>query len=183
MMQGASTNHAMSHMKIQKFRDIELGAVHRARATAEKLVGSFYVLAPHEWERIHYEVRTLDELAPEEICDQAFAQVLCYDCTKRAGTTILFQRDLYRICVQDHRILPALTRFSGTVPLDPFLLYVLTHELVHVVRFAQRMQEPDLDPALRPQEELNVEQMTRQILLPVADRQLQQVVQAFARVC
>src|ERR1051326_4916990 len=116
-----------------------------------------------------YEVRTLEELAPEEIHNQAFAQVLCYDFTRRIGQTILDRRDLYRICLQDHRILQAITGSRPVAPkadklaLEPFLLYLLTHELIHIVRFTQRMQHLDLAPALRPQEEMNVEQPTGHI--------------------
>jgi hypothetical protein len=59
------------------------------------------------------------------------------------------------------------------------LIYVLTHELVHVVRFSQQMQRVDLAPALRPQEELSVEQTTRTILAPVADAALRRVIETF----
>ncbi|HWQ35642.1 MAG TPA: hypothetical protein VNQ79_22540 [Blastocatellia bacterium] len=160
-------------------------AVERACAAAEELVGDFYVLAPRERERMNYEVRTLEELAPEEICDEAFAQVLCYDCTRRVGSSIIDRRELYRICLQDHRILRAAGRLRRSVAsdkpaLEPFLLYILTHELVHVVRFSQQMQRLDLAPELRPQEELSVEQTTHRILTPVADQHLKRVIAEFA---
>src|ERR1041384_361687 len=112
---------------LQSFGKSELKAVRRARAEAEARVGEFYVLAPREWERMTYEVRTLEELAPEEIHDQAFAQVLCYDFTRRIGQTILDRRDLYRICLQDHRILQAISGARPVAPrsdnlaLEPFL--------------------------------------------------------------
>lgn len=175
--------------QLQCFGRTELKAVRRARAEAEALVGEFYVLAPREWERMTYEVRTLNELAPEEISDQAFAQVLCYDFTRRIGSTIVDRRDLYRICLQDHRILQALSGSRPAAPksdnlaLEPFLLYLLTHELIHVVRFTQRLQRLDLAPALRPQEEMNVEQTTRHILAPVADRALHRVLETCAAGC
>ena len=175
--------------RLQSFGKAELKAVRRARAEAEALVGDFYVLAPREWERMTYEVRTLEELAPEEIHNQAFAQVLCYDFTRRIGQTILDRRDLYRICLQDHRILQAITGSRPVAPkadklaLEPFLLYLLTHELIHIVRFTQRMQHLDLAPALRPQEEMNVEQTTRHILARVADRALRHVLEACAASC
>jgi hypothetical protein len=175
--------------ELPRFGKAELQAVRRARAEAEALVGGFYVLAPREWKRITYEVRTLGELAPEEISYRAFAQVLCYDFTRRIGATVVERRDLYRICLQDHRILPAIRRAQAVSPragkpaLEPFLLYLLTHELVHIVRFTQRMQRLDLAPELRPREELSVEQTTRQILAPVADHQLRQVIELCAGGC
>jgi len=172
--------------RLQSFGKTELKAVRRARAEAEALVGEFYVLAPREWERMTYEVRTLDELAPEEISDQAFAQVLCYDFMRRIGSTIVDRRDLYRICLQDHRILQAINGSRPAAPradhlaLEPFLLYLLTHELIHIVRFTQRLQHLDLAPALRPQEEMSVEQTTRHVLAPMADRALRRVLEACA---
>jgi hypothetical protein len=175
--------------RLQSFGKAELKAVRRARAEAEALVGGFYVLSPREWAQMTYEVRTLDELAPEEISDEAFAQVLCYDFTRRIGETIVDHRDLYRICLQDHRILQAVSGRQTALPradklaLEPFLLYLLTHELIHVVRVTQRLQRLDLAPLLRPQEEMSVEQTTRYILMPVADDALGQVLETCQTGC
>jgi hypothetical protein len=159
----------------------ELMLVERARGQAAELVGDFYVLAPREWDRMHYEVRTLSELAPEEVCDEAFAQVLCYDRVRHAGPAVAERHDLYRICLQDHRILRAIEarEMNGEIDLEPFLVYILTHELVHVVRFSQRMQHPDLPVELRPIEELSVEQTTQKILSAAADLSLQRVIAGY----
>ncbi|MCI0336276.1 MAG: hypothetical protein L0226_01750 [Acidobacteria bacterium] len=168
-------------IKARRFGKAELKSVDRAREAAEEMISSFYVLAPREWERVNYEVRTLEELSPEEICDRALAQVLCYDCVKRIGASTVERHDLYRICLQDDRILRASDRIdSGRLALEPLLLYVLTHELVHIVRFSQHLQRLDLAPEFRSQEELSVEQTTRQILAPAADRALQRVIATFA---
>jgi hypothetical protein len=163
--------------ELLRFGKADLRAVEQAREFAAELVGGFYALAPREWERMDYEVCTLRQLTPEEICDQAFAQVLCYDCVKRVGADVIERRELYRICLQDHRILRVAERGAkpDKLDLEAMLLYVLTHELVHVVRFSQRMQQLDLAPELRPIEELSVEQTTKQILAPVTDPALERV--------
>jgi hypothetical protein len=158
--------------KLPQFGTSELKAVAHAREQAAALVGDFYVLAPREWARLHYEVRTLSQLAPAEISHKAFAQIFCYDCTRRVGETVLARHDLYRICLQDHCILRAVQQEAE---LEVLLLYVLTHELVHVVRFSQQLQRLDLAPELRPLEELSVEQTTRQILAPASDAALRRV--------
>lgn len=167
--------------ELQKFARHQLKIVERAHAQAEELVSGFYMLAPRERERLDYEVRTLARLAPEEITDRAFAEVRCYDFVRRLGPESVERHDFYRICVQDHRILHALESAPARarLALEPLLLYIFTHELVHVVRFSQRLQRIDLAPALRPQEEQSVEQTTRRILAPVADRALQQVINKF----
>ncbi len=166
--------------ELPRFGKAELKAVERAREAAAGLIGDFYALAPREWERLRYEVRTLRRLAPEEICDRAFAQVLCYDCVKRVGDDVVEQYDLYRICLQDHRILRVAERggADGKLDLEAMLLYLLTHELVHVVRFSQRLQRLDLEIDCRGLEELGVEATTRRILAPVADRALERVIAA-----
>ncbi len=168
--------------ELPRFGNNELKVVEHAREAAAELIGDFYALAPREWERLHYEVRTLRRLAPEEICDQAFAQVLCYDRVKRVGADVVERHDLYRICLQDHRILRVAECGANQDKLDleAMLLYVLTHELVHVVRFSHRLQRLDLAPELRPIEELSVEKTTKQILAPVADRALEKVIAACA---
>jgi len=136
-----------------------------AERRAAELVSRFYVIAPREWQRMAYEVRTLDQLAPDEITDAALAQVLCYGVRREVGERVLDERDLYRICVQDHRVLD----HASAVPLRALMLYVLTHELVHVVRFGQRLQRLDLDPSLRETEEASVDRTARLILREVAE--------------
>jgi hypothetical protein len=167
---------------LTKFRRAELRVVERSREAAVDLVGDFYALAPREWDRLHYEVRTLRQLAPEEICDRAFAQVLCYAYVKRVDGNVVARHDLYRICLQDHRILRVAEHGEslGKLDLEAMLLYLLTHEMVHVVRFSQRMQQLDLGAEDRPLEELSVELTTRQILAPVAGAALERVIVACA---
>src|SRR5262249_14203456 len=70
--------------------------------------------------------------------------------------------ELYRICLQDNRILA--THAQRGLKLSELLVYVLTHELVHVVRFGQRLQRLDLAAEERPMEERSVEIITSRIL-------------------
>lgn len=167
--------------ELPSFRKQDLKTVERAHAEAENLVSSFYVLAPREREQMHYEMRTLASLAPEEITNSAFAEVRCYDFVRHIGTQLIDRHDLYRICVQDHRILKAMhfAPVDERLLLEPLMLYILTHELVHVVRFSQQMQSINLTPTLREQEELSVEQTTQRILAPIADQALRRVIEKF----
>lgn len=150
----------------------------RVRSAAKRavdLVSRFYVLAPREWAAMAFEVKTLSNLRPAEIHDEAFAQVVCYQVRRELDNRVLDQHDLYRICVQDHRIL-AHARRTDAPSLDALLLYVLTHELVHVVRFGQRMQALDLPPALRPVEEACVDRTARLILKSTRDPEIARAV-------
>jgi hypothetical protein len=135
----------------------------KAGQVAQSLVTDYYRIAPREWQNMRYEVKTLTALRSSEVADHALAQTLCYGFCKQAGPQVIEQGDLYRVCLQDHNILEAAARRN--VRLRPMLTYVLTHELVHVVRFGQRLQSMNLPREMRPMEERKVEKTTRTILL------------------
>ncbi|HKG21454.1 MAG TPA: hypothetical protein VKC34_06110 [Blastocatellia bacterium] len=156
------------------FSAVQLRLVHTARARAARLVSDYYRVAPREWWRMPYEVKTLQTLNSSEITDSALAQTVCYDFRREAGPLVIAEGELYRICLQDHRILRAAGETSAG--LGPFLTYVITHELVHVVRFGQRLQSIDLPHELRPGEEQRVEQTTRLILKKTGDREINRII-------
>jgi hypothetical protein len=117
-----------------------------------------------------YEVKTLRTLDSSEVTDTALAQTVCYGFRREAGPLVLEEGDLYRICLQDHRILDAARKIE--MRLGSLLTYVLTHELVHVVRFGQQLQRVDLPYELRPHEERKVEKTTRAILAKSGDLEI-----------
>jgi hypothetical protein len=141
--------------------------IERARRQAEQLVWGFYVLSGREGERIHYEVKTLRDLRPEEVREDALAHLVCYDFVRRVGTHIVHRYEVYRICLQDDRLLEIARALPRPLDLRALLLYVLTHELVHVVRFVQKLQRVDLPPEERAIEEAVVERTTWRILARV----------------
>ena len=155
------------------FNTTQIKMVLGARVRAETLVTEYYRVAPREWQQMRYEVKTLRLLDSSEVSDRALAQTVCYGFERKAGPTVLEEGELYRICLQDHRILSAAER--DCVGLEPLLTYVLTHELVHVVRFGQRLQRLDLPLEMRPQEEQHVEKTTRAILAKSGDADLRLV--------
>jgi len=157
----------------QYFDPVQLALVDEARQQASALVTEYYRLAPREWQRMRYEVRTLRLLDDSEVSDSALAQTLCYEFKRQAGASVLDEGQLFRICLQDHRILDAARR--ADVPLRPLLTYVLTHEFVHVVRFGQQMQRIDLPEDLRGDEEQRVEVNTRVILDQARDPALRSI--------
>jgi uncharacterized protein YjiS (DUF1127 family) len=147
--------------------------VHAARSRAANLVTDYYKVAPREWRRMRYEVKTLRALDSREITDAALAQTLCYGFKREAGPLVLEQGDIYRICLQDHRILHAAEGMRTR--LEALLTFVLTHELVHVVRFGQQLERVDLPDRLRLREELRVEKTTRAILSRTGDREINRI--------
>ncbi|MFP5265074.1 MAG: hypothetical protein ACLGJB_24555 [Blastocatellia bacterium] len=152
------------------FNSVQLRIVRKARDRAAGFVSDYYRVAPREWRKMPYEVKTLRALDSSEVTDAALAQTVCYGFRREAGPLILEEGDFYRICLQDHRILDAVR--DTKVQLGPILTYVLTHELVHVVRFGQQLQRVDLPYELRPHEEQRVEKTTRAILAKAGDREI-----------
>ncbi|HKV38064.1 MAG TPA: hypothetical protein VJX67_02535 [Blastocatellia bacterium] len=144
------------------FTPRQLAVTSRASRLASDMVTAYYRIAPREWAQMPYEVRTLRRLEQSEVVDDALAQTVCYSFKREAGPVVLREGEIYRICLQDHRILDAAAQTSAR--LQTLLLYVLTHELVHVVRFGQRLQQMDLPNDLRPFEEQCVEKTTSRIL-------------------
>jgi hypothetical protein len=154
------------------FNSSQLRVVREARERAADLVSGYYRVAPREWQQMPYEVKTLRALDSCEVTDSALAQTVCYGFRREAGSVVLEEGDLYRICLQDHRILGAV--LNTRIRLRPLLTYVLTHELVHVVRFGQQLQRVDLPYELRSDEEKKVENTTRTILAKSSEAEINQ---------
>jgi predicted Zn-dependent protease with MMP-like domain len=160
-------------MQLRFFSPAQLRMVKRAQRRAAALVTDFYCLAPREWQQMPYEVKTLRALDQSEIVDTALAQTLCYHFRREVGQVTLCEGDLYRICLQDHRILDAAQ--NTHTDLEALITYALTHELVHVVRFGLRLQRIDLPIELRAREEENVERTTVNILAKTGDVEIARV--------
>jgi predicted Zn-dependent protease with MMP-like domain len=152
------------------FNPVQLSSVRKARQRAANLVSDYYRLAPREWKQMRYEVKTMRTLDSSEVNDTALAHTVCYGFRREAGPVVLEEGDFYRICLQDHRILDAARKTD--MRLGSLLTYVLTHELVHVVRFGQQLQRVDLPYELRPHEEQKVEKTTRAILAKAGDAEI-----------
>lgn len=145
------------------FDSAQLKIVKATGVEAARLVGGHYRIAPREWLVMPWEVKTLRSLEPDEVTDKALAQTLCYGFKRAVGPSVLREGDLYRICLQDHRILRAAETTGAE--LRSLLRYVLIHELVHVARFGCRLQRVDMPPDQRSSEELLVDRTTENILM------------------
>jgi hypothetical protein len=134
-----------------------------ATAVAEELVFNAYKMSAGEWLKNRYDVATLESLADGEIAEGPLAQIIRYQ-GRRPGTSLgSSSYDFYKICLQDHNILAA----PGEDPrfrLFPFALYIMCHELIHIVRFAKFLQSFDAACAERLAEEGRVHGLTRDIL-------------------
>ncbi len=106
-----------------------------AVAVSEEVTSDHFSLSAGHWVRNPYEVRTLKDVRAIDIPEGVLAHLM------RFGKPFVkkkFGRDtpyFYRICLHDQRILEH-TNGGKRHRLYPLLIYIVTHELVHIARFS-----------------------------------------------
>ena len=148
------------------FTDDELILVNNAVAMAEELVSNHYKMSASQWLRPKYDVKTIADLSEDEIVTGPFAQIIRYEGKLKGGVLGSSAYDFYKICIQDHAILTVLKE-RPEITLAPFALYVVTHELVHIVRFSRFLQNFNASDVEKLIEERRVHGITNDILDPV----------------
>jgi hypothetical protein len=151
----------------------------RVFAQAERMAGSYFRVGPAEWRERRYDVKTLAFLEKHEVREGAFAQLCKYQIRKEPE-----EREdpfhFYRICLQDDRILDAVERAHSFIRLSPLLLYIAAHELVHVIRFERGEGNFDAPDEEKSDEEEKVHRITRSLLKPATDTDLNLVLDCFS---
>jgi hypothetical protein len=134
--------------------------VFQALDEAEGRTSGYYCIPPFRWEQLHYDLLTQKDHGWEPLPDPTLARVRYLQ-----RTDIRRPFDFYRIELNDRSILAAAKRENLIRNLYPFLVYILTHEMVHMVRLssildsrAKTFIEPD------ESEEQRVQRISRRIL-------------------
>jgi hypothetical protein len=153
--------------RLQCFHPEELKVVNEAVAVAEELTSNAYKMSFAEWRHRRYDIKTLADLSPEEVVEGPFAQIVRYVGCKARTSLGSSRYDLYKICLQDHSILGTLREFAS-LSLFPFALYIVTHELIHVIRFTKFLQAFDAPLEEKMREETRVHERTWEILKPAS---------------
>src|SRR5210317_371662 len=151
---------------ISTFKDDELTIVNNAVAMAEEVVSNYYKMSASQWLRPKYDVKTLADLNDDEIVSGPFAKIIRYEGKLKGGILGSSAYDIYKICIQDHAILEIL-QTRPEIMLSPFALYVVTHELVHIVRFSRFLQNFNASDVEKHIEERRVHGITHDILDPL----------------
>jgi hypothetical protein len=141
----------------------QISTITKAVSLAEELVIDYYKLSLSHWLKKKYDIKTLADLGPDEIACGAFAQVLHYEGRPRNSSLESASYDFYKICLQDHRILSVLDEHPQ-IELFPFGLYIMVHELIHVVRFSKFIKNFYASTEEKNVEEMRVHEETREIL-------------------
>ncbi|MBM4287660.1 MAG: hypothetical protein FJ135_05865 [Deltaproteobacteria bacterium] len=152
-------------MVTRRFQGSEKPIIQEAVLVAEEATSDFFKLSRSQWRRSRYDILTLEALRQEEISPHALAQLAKYTCCLAGRELKSAHYDLYHICLQDHNIIKTLEN-QVKLSLLPLLIYVITHELVHIVRFSQFEQLFEASEAEKAEEETRVHSLTREILRP-----------------
>lgn len=149
-----------------RFDAAQLTTVNNAVAMAEELVSNHFKMSASQWLRPKYDVKTVADLSQDEVVCGPFAQIIRYEGKLAGGVLGSSAYDFYKICIQDHAILAVLAD-RPAMALFPFALYVVTHELIHIVRFSRFLQNFNASDAEKLAEEHRVHTITHGILRSV----------------
>ena len=139
--------------------------VFRALDEAEDRTAGYYCIPPFRWERLRYDLLTQADHGWEPLPDPMLARVRCL---QRVNSNSPF--DFYRIELCDKSILAAAERENLLANLYPFLVYILTHEMVHMVRFSSILDSwPETIAPHDESEEDRVQSISRRILTDSSD--------------
>lgn len=164
----------------KSFHSEQIPTINQAVTMAEELVSNYYKMSDSQWLRPKYDIRTQAELSQAEMIDGPFAQIIRYEGQRRGSALGSEVYDFYKICLQDHAVLTTLEKDSG-LSLLPFCLYIIVHELIHIVRFSKFLQNFDATPAEKLTEEHRVHEITHQILSGVRLPGMENVMNYYSR--
>ncbi len=169
---------ATEHPERLPFQQEEIAVLRQSIDISEELISEYYKISTSQWKRYRYDIQSLKDLQDKEVTDAAFAQVQRY--SRRPNDRVRGSEpgDYFKICLQDHVIRKAVERDS-LIHLFPLSIYIVTHELIHVIRFAQFLQRFDSSDTEQEVEEGRVHALTYQLLEKLRIPGLPEVLSAF----
>ncbi len=148
-----------------QFSTPQRNLVFQALDEAEGRTAGYYCIPPFRWERLRYDLLTQVDHGWEPLPEPMLARVRCL---QRVSTHRPF--DFYRIELNDKSILAAAERENLLRDLYPFLVYILTHEMVHMVRLSSILEKwPEAYDSIDESEEKRVQSISRRILTGATD--------------
>jgi hypothetical protein len=133
--------------------------VYQALDEAEKRTTGYYCIPPFRWEQLRYDLLTQTDQGWEPLPESQLARVRYFQAVNAANPL-----DFYRIELNDKSILAVAERERMIKNLYPFFVYILTHEMVHIIRLSSILdRQPAIDLSSES-EELRVQDISRRIL-------------------
>jgi hypothetical protein len=160
------------------FEPDEIAVLRQSIDLSEELLSEHYKVSTSQWKRYRYDIQSLRDLHEKEITDAAFAQIHRYLRHPHERLRGSEPGDFFKICLQDHVIRRAVQR-AAIIELVPLSLSIVTHELIHVIRFAKFLQRFDSTEMEQEAEEGRVHAMTYHLLQNCKVPGLPEVLSAF----
>jgi hypothetical protein len=139
--------------------------VFQALDEAEGRTSGYYCIPPFRWEQLRYDLLTQADHGWEPMPGPVLARV-----RRLQRINARSPLDFYRIELSDRSILEAAERENLLKSLYPFFVYILTHEMVHMVRLSSILDDgPETLPPNEETEEHRVQGISRRILAGCSD--------------
>jgi hypothetical protein len=155
--------------KTLRFSNPQRSLIFQALNEAEERIAVYYCIPPFRWEKLPYDLLTREDHGWEPLPEPMLARLRYI---QRINLNKSF--DFYRIELNDGSILAAAERENllKETCLYPFFVYILTHEMVHMVRLSSILEPcPDAKPPSDETEEERVQGISRRILERSSDYQ------------
>ncbi len=165
-------------MSEQSFSYHQMSTLGEALRIAEEVTSDYFKFSSGQWGRHPYDVRLRKTWQHLPVPCNVFAML---DKVNRAGEILCPRakgKDFYLILLQDERILSAVCR-DERLKLLPLMVYIFTHELIHIVRFGNFVQRFELGQEAKEEEETKVHELTYDILRQVPVKDLGYVLESY----
>ena len=150
---------------------------------AETVTSEFYCIRPREWNRFPFDVLTSLDLPRSPERQGVLAEVrrsVQKPVSSRKSHSI---REFYTILLRDANILKMVEERGRHFDLENLLVYVLTHEIIHVVRFLNQSAPFFMDRRRRRIEEMKVTDITSKTLEVTKDGNISYLISHFHDFC
>lgn len=148
----------------------DLVTVWRAAALAERLTAEHFRFGHEEWTRRPYRLFTRKEVGDDLHDGSVFARLVQCE-AKRGARASRTRRTSFGVLLMDPNILRAVLR-SSQEDLWTLSLFIITHELIHIVRFDRKEADFHATGRDRENEERIVYGITGEILSGAANTEL-----------
>ncbi len=147
-----------------------------ALSEAEDRTLLYYCIPPRHWQHLRYDLITGSDSGWTPLPEVALAKVQRIEQINARRRNPM---EFFRIQLNDPSILGAVRRDRLEPILYPFLVYILTHEMVHLVRLSTILNEAEQLPYSAELEEVRVERISRQILRRAGSDSFKPVIDRF----
>jgi hypothetical protein len=159
--------------KTNFFTNEQIEIISSATEIAEEIVFNHWKFSQNDWLKRRFDIKTQKNLSANEIVNNQFAQLLSYDVVPKNKLLKSDKFIVYHICLQDHCILPFLDE-NPSFELFALMLYIITHELIHVVRFSTyKVSHIEPNELIVQNEEKKVHIKTYELLKKINNNSLQ----------